>query len=62
MRGPNRLRRRIVEAIIFVVLLLLFWSFLKFLTGEHSASAETSNTAAGSGRSRALANNRPVPT
>lgn len=40
--GTKHRRRWIVEAIIFVVLLLLFGSFLKYLTREE-ASSDTTN-------------------
>jgi hypothetical protein len=42
-RGGRNRRRWVVEAMIFVVLLLLFWSFLKFLTHEHSGSPDAGN-------------------
>ncbi len=37
-RGRRGARRRVVEAIIFALLLLLFWSFLKYLTREPAPS------------------------
>ena len=51
-RGPIRFRRWMVEATIFVVLLMLFWTLLKFLTREHAGLPDVSNTPAGSAKSR----------
>jgi hypothetical protein len=51
-RGRKRLRRWIVEAIIFAVLLLLFWFFLRYLTREQPASSGASHRSPGAGLSK----------
>jgi hypothetical protein len=51
-RGRKRFRRWVVEAIIFVVLLLLFWLFLKYLTKEPPASSTVGSTTPRAGQSR----------
>jgi len=42
-RGRKRLRRWMIEAVIFAIMLLLFWIFLRYVTSEPPAHQEGSN-------------------
>lgn len=51
-RGRKPLRRWVLETIIFAVLLLLFWFFLRYLTREQPASSGASHRPPGPGLSK----------